>query len=138
MPFKIAISKKDRVAARFLSQVHSALSIAFLEAKKERKLTQRSLCESLDVDKAVVSRILAGGGNPTARTIAEFASVMGYRPELVLHRVEVKPETNHALWHEVEERGNSVDIVMVGRNATAAGQNSVFIPRPSASVGVHP
>lgn len=135
MSFKINLSKKDRAASRFLAQVHSALSNAFVEAKRDKKVTQRSVCEALDVDKAVVSRILTGGGNPTARTIAELASALGYQPELILHKIEVANYANQAPWHEVEKRENSVDIIMVDRNSSRIDQNVVRIQKHVSIAG---
>jgi transcriptional regulator with XRE-family HTH domain len=117
--------------------VHSALSNAFFEAKKEKGITQRAICKELDADKAVVSRILSGAGNPTARTIAELASAMGYRPEIILHKIQSGADANHTPWHAVEERGNSVDLVLSGRYSASLAQNSVFIPRPANHVGVN-
>jgi transcriptional regulator with XRE-family HTH domain len=92
MSFKISLSPKDRIAGRFLAQLHAVFSNAAVDAKRKRRLTQKQIANELGVDKSVVSRIFKGGGNPTARTIGELAAVMGYRPELVLHKIKVKTE----------------------------------------------
>jgi transcriptional regulator with XRE-family HTH domain len=81
-------SRKDRIAARFLSQVHAVLSNAALTAPEEGEVPQEQAARDLEVDQATISWILSGTGNPTARTIGELAGALGYRPELVLHKVE--------------------------------------------------
>ena len=63
--------------------------------KGKTGLTQRDLAAALDMDKATVSRILSGRGNPTARTIGEMCWALGLEPELILH--ERGYEKNHAL-----------------------------------------
>jgi transcriptional regulator with XRE-family HTH domain len=136
MSYKVHLSTKDRIAGRFLAQLHSVLSNAFFEAKQEKGLTQRAICEELATDKAVISRILSGAGNPTARTIAELASAMGYRPEITLHKIDSVASTNQTPWQEVEKRGNSVEIVMIGRNSSRAEQNIVHIPPQHTEVRV--
>lgn len=90
-----ATSRKDRIAARFLGQVHAMLSRAALEVREEQGVTQAQVARELGVDRATISRLLSGGGNPTVRTIGELAGVLGYRPELVLHKVERRPGANH-------------------------------------------
>lgn len=95
MSFKISLSRKDRIASRFLAQLHAAFANAAAESKKVHGLNQRKVADELGVDKAVVSRILSGGGNPTARTIGELAAALGYRPELLLHRIDQPKLSNH-------------------------------------------
>lgn len=68
------IDGKDRAAAEFFSQVHVALSnveVDDFEAYQEAML-----------------RLASGTWNPTIRSLGELAGVLGYRPELVLHKVE--------------------------------------------------
>lgn len=90
-----ATSRKDRIAARFLGQVHAMLSRAALQVREEQGLTQAQVARELGVDRATISRLLSGAGNPTVRTIGELAGALGYRPELVLHKVEPRPGANH-------------------------------------------
>lgn len=87
MSFSFKRSAKDRAATRFMSQVHAALVHAALKRKRESGRTQRDLAQSLDMDKATISRILSGRGNPTIRTLAELAWGLDYMPELVLRDV---------------------------------------------------
>lgn len=88
-------NRKDRIAARFLSQVHAVLSNAALTVRRERGVTQAQVARDLEVDRATISRLLSGAGNPTLRTIGELAGALGYRPELVLHKVTPRPGSNH-------------------------------------------
>ena len=89
MSFKIGanVSRKDRIAGRFLGQAHALLSNIAVEVFRERGITQSDMARQLGVDRSFVSRILKGAGNPTIRTIGEIAGVLGYRPELVFHKV---------------------------------------------------
>lgn len=68
------IDGKGRAAAEFLSQARAALSnvkVHDFEAYQEAVLW-----------------LASGTWNPTIRSIGEFAGALGYRPELVLHKVE--------------------------------------------------
>lgn len=114
MSYKKVFSRKDRVAARFLAQVHAALSNAAVDAKKSHGLMQKDLAEELDVHKSSISRILKGVGNPTIRTVGEISAVLGYRPELVLKKVGAAAGVNtHPI---IDRKGNNVIVV---RPATA-------------------
>lgn len=121
-----AQSRKDRISARFLSQVHAMVARAALEARKERGATQSQVAREMGVDRATISRLLSGAGNPTIRTIGELAGVMGYRPELVLHKIEQTHGANHGL--VVVKDGTTV--VATPRNETAGGEKAAaFIYR---------
>ncbi|MEO9168125.1 MAG: helix-turn-helix transcriptional regulator [Aestuariivirga sp.] len=98
MSFKIGanVSRKDRIAARFLGQTHALLSNIAVEVFREKGITQSEMARQLGVDRSFVSRILKGVGNPTIRTIGEIAGVLGYRPQLVFHKVERMEGTNLA------------------------------------------
>lgn len=87
--FKIGgLSAKDRASGRFIERFNRAIATAAVKQKRARGLTQRSVAEAMDVDKAFVSRILAGGGNPTLRTIGELAWAMGLRPNITFEPIE--------------------------------------------------
>lgn len=122
MSFKLSMSRKDRIASRFLGQLHAAFSNASVEAKKERGLTQKQIAAELNVDKAAISRILKGIGNPTARTIGELAAAMGYRPELVLHKIETSIGSNHT---SVKSDGNKVTVSV--SNTPSAEANAAVV-----------
>jgi len=104
MFYKKASSRKDRIASRFLAQVHAEISNAAISAKRESGINQKKVAEELQVDKSVVSRILKGLGNPTIRTIGELTAVLGYRPELVLHKVGEKSGSNSLTVHYYDHK----------------------------------
>jgi len=98
MSFKVgSANRKDRIAGRFISQVHAVLARSAIEAKQETGRTMADVANELGIHRSVISRILAGGGNPTVRTIGELAGVLGYRPELVLHKVQTSVGANRPL-----------------------------------------
>lgn len=118
MSYKRVFSRKDRIASRFLSQVHAAIAQAAISAKSEDGLTQRQVAEELGVDKSVISRILKGVGNPTIRTVGELTAALGYRPELVLHKVIAKTGSNA---FTVQPKAGGV---VVARAASATSNNN--------------
>lgn len=124
--------RKDRIAARFLGQVHAVLTRAAVESRAERGVTQASVARELGIDRATISRLLSGAGNPTVRTIGELAGALGYRPELVLHKVQAGAGANHA---GLSVQGNTV--MGVFRNTTTQASGTVFRPatnRPLSEV----
>jgi DNA-binding phage protein len=106
-------NRKDRIAARFMAQVHAVLAWAAMDARAKRGVTQASVARDLGVDRATISRLLAGGGNPTIRTIGELAGAMGYRPELVLHKIQPAAGANPA------------PLIVQGTTVRGAVQNTV-------------
>lgn len=82
--FRLKIDPKERQVARFFGVIERAFQKAFVDAKKERKITQQQLAISLGVDRSVVSRRLQGFENMTQRTLAEMAWAMGYEIEFKL------------------------------------------------------
>ena len=130
MSYKISIPKKDRIAVRFMSRVHAALTRAAVEAKEETGLTQLKIASELGVDKSVISRIFKGAGNPTIRTIGEISAAMGYRPELVLHKITVKSGSNSFLEINIENESNTpaspVNIDQVRPVIRTGGYNNLY------------
>lgn len=82
------LSEKDQATGRFMGRFNRALATAAVRQKKVCGITQRSVSEAMGVDKSVVSRILAGGGNPTLRTIGELAWAMGLRPTIIFEPID--------------------------------------------------
>lgn len=122
MSYKRASKRKDRIAARFIAQVHAAIAQAAVTAKKEVGVSQRSIAEELEVDKSVISRILKGNGNPTLRTIGEISAVLGYRPEFTLRKVDCA-EKNH---NKVLSKPNTLIILGPNTFTVSRQENSVF------------
>lgn len=104
MSYKKIFSRKERISSRFLAQVHAEIANAAILAKAERGLTQSRVAEELGVDKSVISRILKGVGNPTVRTIGELTAILGYRPELVLHKIDAHVGSNSFKIHSANNR----------------------------------
>jgi cyanate lyase len=76
--FRLKIDPKERYVSRFFGQVERAFQSAFVEAKKDRKLTQQKIAELLGVDRSVINRRLLRRENMTERTLAEMAWAMDY------------------------------------------------------------
>jgi transcriptional regulator with XRE-family HTH domain len=96
--FRLKIDPKERQVARFFGDVERALQKAFIEAKKERKLTQQQLAVSLGIDRSAINRRLLGRENLTQRSLAEMAWAMGYEIEfkLVRRKTVTEAESNLA------------------------------------------
>lgn len=82
--FRLKIDPKERQVARFYGVIERAFQKAFIDAKKERKITQQQLATALGVNRSIVSRRLQGCENMTQRTLAEMAWAMGYEIEFKL------------------------------------------------------
>lgn len=131
MSFKFGTtSRKDRIAARFLGQVHSVLAYCAEEVRRERGVKQADVARELGVNRATISRLLSGAGNPTARTIGELAGAMGYRPELVMRKVETRPHSNHGT---IVIMGNRVLGGPLNEADGSATQTSAVIYSPKTS-----
>lgn len=91
--FSFGRPKKDRAATRFMSRVHRALVRAALQRKKTDGLSQRALAERLEVDKAMISRIFSGRGNPTIRTLGELFWALEVEPDIII-RDQKEPRQN--------------------------------------------
>jgi transcriptional regulator with XRE-family HTH domain len=84
MSFEFDIEPIDNEAGDFHHRLSIELFKAFAQAKKDKGITQRKIAEIMGVDKSQVSRILRGIGNPTARTISDFAFALDCKPTLTL------------------------------------------------------
>jgi transcriptional regulator with XRE-family HTH domain len=94
--FRLKIDPKERYVSRFFGQVERAFQSAFVEAKKDRKLTQQKIAELLGVDRSVINRRLLRRENMTERTLAEMAWAMGYEIDLkLLNKSDVDTFNNH-------------------------------------------
>jgi DNA-binding phage protein len=127
-------SRKDRIAARFVSHVHAVLSRAALETRKEQGVTQAQVARELGVDRSFITRLLSGAGNPTVRTIGELAGALGYRPELVLHKVDIRPGTNHVNREvkAVSGAGGATVVVSSPQSGASAGNVTAYEHSPKA------
>lgn len=73
MSFQFELDEKDEASSDFISDVGEQLQLAFITAKQNDKLNQKSLADKLSVDKSHISRCLSGYNNMTLRTLAELA-----------------------------------------------------------------
>jgi transcriptional regulator with XRE-family HTH domain len=95
MSFKPGTTNRtDRIATRFIGQVHVVLGHAAVEVARRQRLTRADVAKILGVNKSVITRILSGKSNLTIKTIGELAGALGYRPELVLRSIERTKGTN--------------------------------------------
>ena len=94
--FRLKIDPKERYVSRFFGQVERAFQSAFIEAKKDRKLTQQKIAELLGVDRSVINRRLLRRENMTERTLAEMAWAMDYEIDFkLLNKSDVDTFKNH-------------------------------------------
>jgi transcriptional regulator with XRE-family HTH domain len=78
MSYQLKLSRRSLKSARFISKLHSAIQNALVESGK----TQQQVAQELGVDRSVVNRRLKGNANLTARSIADFAYVLGKEIEV--------------------------------------------------------
>lgn len=76
-----------RVGARFVAHVNEELQRALLTEKKEHKLTQQSIADTLGVNRSVVNRRFMGLENLTVRTIAETLWAIGWEPVFGVRKI---------------------------------------------------
>lgn len=128
-------TRKDRIAARFVGHVHAVLSRAALEVREEQGVTQAQVARELGVDRSFITRLLSGAGNPTVRTIGELAGALGYRPELVLHKVDVRPGANHGAFQvKAVTAAGGATVVFSPRQSSASGGNATaYVHSPKAT-----
>lgn len=79
MSYQMQISKKSRVAGRFISKVHKELQRAFSRSG----MKQQELAIKLEMDRSAVNKKLLGKSNLTLRSIAELADAMDHK--IVFH-----------------------------------------------------
>jgi ribosome-binding protein aMBF1 (putative translation factor) len=82
----------DAVREVAFAEVRARLSNQFLLARHDRGLTQAQLAEESGIDQAEISRIEAGQGNPTLKTLSSLAYALGCT--LVLAPWESTPGTD--------------------------------------------
>ena len=94
MSFRITISRKDQVAARFVSWVRRAIQKAFAEEAYTRGLTQSDLARAIGVNRSVISREIRGYKDLSLSRVAELAWALGRRPVFTLEEPLVKQGSN--------------------------------------------
>jgi transcriptional regulator with XRE-family HTH domain len=78
MSYQLKLSRRSLKSARFISRLHSTIQKALIESGK----TQQQVAHELGVDRSVVNRRLKGSANLTARSISDFAYVLGKEVEI--------------------------------------------------------
>ncbi len=95
--YQFAPSARKRKTAKFMTRVLRELQKAYMEEKAERGLTQAHLARLLGVHRAVVCRQLAGSGNLTLRTIADYAWALRRSPEFSMSKPALPDGTNRSM-----------------------------------------
>lgn len=80
MSYQLKLSRRSLKSARFISRLHSAIQKALIESGK----TQQQVAQELGVDRSVVNRRLKSNANLTARSMSDFAYVLGKDIEIRL------------------------------------------------------
>lgn len=78
MSYQLKLNRRSLKSARFISGLHSAIQKALVDSGK----TQQQIAQELGVDRSVVNRRLKGNANLTARSISDFAFVLGKDVEI--------------------------------------------------------
>jgi len=86
--YEYEIDEKSLVGARFVSEVNDELKRALAVEKDERKITQQSIADKLEVNRSVVNRRFMGLENLTVRTIAETLWAIGWEPHFEVKRID--------------------------------------------------
>lgn len=89
MSFRINLSDRSKVSARFIRRVHREIQKAFSKRAAEG-VTQQQLALKLDVHRATVNKRLLGQDNLTLRSIADLAWALDHDINL-----EMTPKTKH-------------------------------------------
>ena len=115
--FRLKIDPKERYVSRFFGQVERAFQSAFVEAKKDRKLTQQKIAELLGVDRSVINRRLLRRENMTERTLAEMAWAMDYEIDFkLLNKSDGDTFNNH-----FNEKSDVAQSVIYSKNPEILG-----------------
>lgn len=80
MSYQLKVSRRSLKAARLISRLQSAFQKALVESGK----TQQQVALELGVDRSVVNRRLKSSANLTARSMSDFAYVLGKDIEIKL------------------------------------------------------
>lgn len=60
-------------------EIEYAIKTAILEARKQRNMTQEQLAQATGIDRADISKLERGEGNPTVATLERLAEGMNMR-----------------------------------------------------------
>jgi transcriptional regulator with XRE-family HTH domain len=84
MSFRITLSPSKRTAGRFIEKVRRSLLSALAEEEAATGLTQSDIARTIGVNRSVISRELRGHKDITLGRVAELASAMKRKPQLIL------------------------------------------------------
>ena len=102
--FQTGVTPPRRAAARYVSQVRRVLQQALMDEKSSRGLTQSEVARQIGVHRSVISRELKGYMDITHGRVGELAWAMGYKPRLVLEKVDESAEANSVDEHQPPTR----------------------------------
>jgi hypothetical protein len=121
--YEYAIDEKSLVGSRFISEVNDELKRALATEKAERKVTQQSIADKLDIDRAVVNRRFMGLDNLTARTIAETLWAIGWEAHFVAKKMD--GDGNEIRQYETKSSAQTTNIFIVTTNGPFVLHNGV-------------
>ncbi|WP_068115269.1 helix-turn-helix domain-containing protein [Tropicimonas marinistellae] len=121
--FNFEIDHKDTGSSEYMWHLHTALAKVALEAMRRDGLTRKKIADKLGVDKAVVTRILNGGANPTARTVGELLWAIGAKPAVDFTLI---PKSSNG--YATTDRPNVIRISPDITTGTSVRSN--FAPKP--------
>jgi DNA-binding phage protein len=134
------INEKSREASRFLSHVRDEIQRAFIEEKRDNKLTQQAVAEKLGVNRSVINRQLKGEENLTLRTVAELAWAMGWKPKFELVRRRRSAGSNYdSTFHSLNQSyPSSSTATKVVEMESAQTDRTIFFESATSSTSVSP
>ena len=126
MFFDIEISDKDRAKGRYRARFHKSFADAAVKQKKRYRITQNQVAERADIDKASLSKILRGIGNPTLDTIVGICWAMDLEPTFIFEDLgeKVGGKTNHVVKLTADaESGAGLSDQVVAKDWIKAGKS---------------
>ena len=83
--FRTKLTDRRRVYLSLASQIESQLREAYDLRYREKKATQTSLADKLDINRSAIHRRLAGRTNMTIETIADMVWALGHRIKVSIY-----------------------------------------------------
>lgn len=91
MSYQLKVPQHRRVAARFVGKVRRSLQRALVQ---NPEVSRSDIARELEVHRSVITRQFQGTADISLGRVAEIASVLGYRPQFSLEKIESRDGSN--------------------------------------------